>query len=81
MSEIVNHEQSERLKGNPRFLEGEGSLKLKSEPLPVKEQPTIGLDENWRNSQRFENSIFRKKGSWLFDKQAITKAQEGDLRV
>jgi hypothetical protein len=70
MSEIVNHEQSEQ---------GEGSLKLKREPLPVKGQPTIGLDENWRNSQRFEN--FRKKGSWLFDKQAITKAQEGDLRV
>ena len=68
--------EREKLKGNPRFIEGEGSLKLKREPLTVKEEPTIGQNQFLRFSQMHEGSIFREKPSWLHDKQGITTVKE-----
>jgi len=36
MPDIPFHDLLERQKGNPRFLEGEGALKLQREPLKLK---------------------------------------------
>jgi len=54
--------------GNPRFLEGEGSLKLKREPLTVKQEPTITETQLDRDRMRAKPT----KGSWLVGEQGIT---------
>lgn len=52
MGSRLDEIMSQKHKGNPRFLEGQGSLVWQQKPLKVRDQEkvidNVALQENWR---------------------------------